>query len=465
MFNIFLTVFFSTLAFAFLEPYFFIGYLISIALFGLYQAIFMANAGGAWDNAKKIVEIELKEKGTPLHAATVVGDTVGDPFKDTSSVAMNPVIKFTTLFGLLAVELAVTLAATQGRGLSRVPVRALLRDLARSSSGARSTACASRPEPPRWARPPTAARWPAASNAGAERKSAVALRFLATAVGALPVPAAAWLGRRLGDVAYATLGRRRRLALANLTQAFPDLPPAARRGIARRSFQHLGMAVGEGCFVLHRPLARVTEQIRVSGLDHVRTALDRDGRGLVLSAHLGNWELLTLAPALTGLPLTVVARALDLPSLHAWADRLRRTTGVEVIDKRHALRPVLEALKRGRLVGVLLDQNASRREGVFVPFFGRLASTSRSIAVLALRTRTPIIPVFARRLAPGRHEITIHPELPLPTAGDEGAIRTLTASCTAAIEAAIRATPDQWLWCHDRWRTRPPGEGRQSPVA
>ena len=116
MFNIFLAVFFSTLAFAFYEPYFFIGYLISIAMFGLYQAIFMANAGGAWDNAKKIVEVELKMKGTPLHAATVVGDTVGDPFKDTSSVAMNPVIKFTTLFGLLAVELAVQLHGRSGGG-------------------------------------------------------------------------------------------------------------------------------------------------------------------------------------------------------------------------------------------------------------------------------------------------------------------------------------------------------------
>jgi K(+)-stimulated pyrophosphate-energized sodium pump len=120
MFNIFLSVFFGTLAFAFVEPYFFIGYLISIALFGLYQAIFMANAGGAWDNAKKIVEVELKQKGTPLHDATVVGDTVGDPFKDTSSVAMNPVIKFTTLFGLLAVELAVSLHHEQGPMLTHV---------------------------------------------------------------------------------------------------------------------------------------------------------------------------------------------------------------------------------------------------------------------------------------------------------------------------------------------------------
>src|SRR3954464_10855911 len=116
MFNIFLAVFFGTLGFAFLEPYFFIGYLISIAVFGLYQAIFMANAGGAWDNAKKVVEVELKKKGTPLHDATVVGDTVGDPFKDTSSVAMNPVIKFTTLFGLLAAELAVEIAKPEKGG-------------------------------------------------------------------------------------------------------------------------------------------------------------------------------------------------------------------------------------------------------------------------------------------------------------------------------------------------------------
>jgi K(+)-stimulated pyrophosphate-energized sodium pump len=120
MLNIFIAVFFATLAFAFIEPFFFIGYLFSIAIFGLYQAIFMANAGGAWDNAKKIVEVELKQKGTPLHDATVVGDTVGDPFKDTSSVALNPVIKFTTLFGLLAVELAVQLTATQGSNLTHI---------------------------------------------------------------------------------------------------------------------------------------------------------------------------------------------------------------------------------------------------------------------------------------------------------------------------------------------------------
>jgi len=120
MLNIFIAVFFATLAFAFVEPFFFIGYLISIAVFGLFQAIFMANAGGGWDNAKKIVEVEMKQKGTPLHDATVIGDTVGDPFKDTSSVALNPIIKFTTLFGLLAVQLAVSLTASRGSTLTHV---------------------------------------------------------------------------------------------------------------------------------------------------------------------------------------------------------------------------------------------------------------------------------------------------------------------------------------------------------
>src|SRR4051794_29287655 len=126
MLNIFLAVFFATLAFAFVEPFYFIGYLISIALFGLFQAIFMANAGGAWDNAKKVVEVELKEKGTPLHSATVVGDTVGDPFKDTSSVALNPIIKFTTLFGLLAVELGVQLASQYGAMMSHLLAAAFI---------------------------------------------------------------------------------------------------------------------------------------------------------------------------------------------------------------------------------------------------------------------------------------------------------------------------------------------------
>jgi KDO2-lipid IV(A) lauroyltransferase len=275
---------------------------------------------------------------------------------------------------------------------------------------------------------------------------------------ALPVGASAWLGRRLGDAAWVLLGRRRRLALANLAQALPELRRADRRRVARASFEHLGMMLTEGCVVLRTPLERVITQITVEGMEHLRAVMDRHGRAIVLTAHLGNWELLSLAPALTGYPLTVVARALDSAALGAWADRLRRTAGVEVIDKRQALRPVLAALRRGRLVGVLLDQNAARHEGVFVPFFGRPASTSRSVALLALRTSTPVVPAFARRISPGQHRVTIHPALPMPPGKGDDAVLTLTARCAEAIEAAVRATPEQWLWIHDRWRTRPAAE-------
>jgi Kdo2-lipid IVA lauroyltransferase/acyltransferase len=305
-----------------------------------------------------------------------------------------------------------------------------------------------------WAPRRTEERWPAADSL--TRPGSAALRLGAAVVAALPLPVAAWLGRRLGDLAYAALARRRRLALRNLTTAFPGLSPADRHRVARRSFQHLGLVFAEGCVVLRRPLDEVTRHIRVAGLHHLRAVMEEHGRALVLTAHLGNWELLTLAPVLTGYPLTVVVRPLDSSALDAWAERLRRTAGVEVVAKRAALRPVLAALRRGRLVGILLDQNAARHEGVFVPFFGREASTSRAMAVLALRTRTPVLPAFTRRIEPGRHEIVIHPPLALPPGTDGEAIRELTASCTRAIEDAVRATPEQWLWSHDRWRTRPP---------
>jgi KDO2-lipid IV(A) lauroyltransferase len=177
----------------------------------------------------------------------------------------------------------------------------------------------------------------------------------------------------------------------------------------------------------------------------------------MLTAHLGNWEYLTAAHRLIGHPLAVVVRPLDSPVLDEVAAALRRKTGAELIDKRGALRPVLEALRRGRMVGILLDQNATRREGVFVPFFGHAASTSRSVALLALRTGTPIVPIFIQREGVGRHRVIVEPPLPLPPSNDlEGAIVELTALCTQAIEAAVRRTPEQWLWSHDRWRTRPP---------
>lgn len=253
------------------------------------------------------------------------------------------------------------------------------------------------------------------------------------------------------------LPRRRRLALDNLALAFPGLSSAARHDLAHRSWQHLGMTLVELARLLGRPLEATLGELTLDGVEHLQRVMDEHARALVLTAHLGNWEYLTAAHHLAGYPLSVVVRRLDPPALDRLAAAMRRKTGVKLIDKRGALRPVLEALHRGGLVGILLDQNAARREGVFVPFFGRIASTSRSLALLAVRTGAPVVPIFIRREGPGRHRVSIEPPLARPTAnGPTQAIVELTARCTQTIEAAIRRTPEQWLWSHDRWRTRPP---------
>jgi Kdo2-lipid IVA lauroyltransferase/acyltransferase len=212
--------------------------------------------------------------------------------------------------------------------------------------------------------------------------------------------------------------------------------------------------------LLARPLEETLRRIQIDGLEHVRSVMDQHGRALLLTAHLGNWELLPVACRLTGYPLSVVLRPLDAPWLDRLARRMRERSQVDLIDKRSALRPVLRALAEGAMVGILLDQNASRREGAFVPFFGHAASTSKSLAVLALRTGTPIVPAFIRR-ENTLHRVVVGPPLPLPPAGivGEAAVVALTARCSEAIERAIRTTPEQWLWMHDRWRTRPPAEG------
>ncbi len=281
---------------------------------------------------------------------------------------------------------------------------------------------------------------------------------LAATVGRLPLPMAAWVGRRVGDIAYALFPGRRRLALANLGHVFPERSAAERRRIYRDSCRHLGLVFVELCELLARPLPRFLERITIDGLEHVEAVMATHGRALALSAHLGNWELLSAAHRLSPYHLAVVIRPLDSPALNALADAVRNKTGVELIDKRRALRPVLSALGQGRIVGILLDQNASRREGVFVPFFGRPASTSRSIALLAVRTGTPVLPIFARRERAGRHRVMVLPPLAPPQTNDtEAAVVELTARCTSTIEAAIRQTPEQWLWMHNRWRTQPPG--------
>jgi KDO2-lipid IV(A) lauroyltransferase len=260
-------------------------------------------------------------------------------------------------------------------------------------------------------------------------------------------------GRRIGDLLWWLLPRRRRVALANLERGFgTSRSPAELRSLARRSFQHLGMNLVEVCRYFLRPTDIMLSRVRVEGGEHLRAAAAQ-GRGiLVLTAHYGNWELLAAAHGLVGLPLSIVVRPLDHPLLDEMAARFRRRSGAELIIKRQAVREVLQALRRQRMVGILLDQNATRSEGVFVPFFGVPASTSKGLAVIALRTGAPVVPVFLRREPDGRHCMEVGPPIPAPADGDPD---TYTATFNEVIEAAVRRAPEQWLWMHARWRTRP----------
>ncbi|HUP35050.1 MAG TPA: lysophospholipid acyltransferase family protein [Candidatus Limnocylindria bacterium] len=260
-------------------------------------------------------------------------------------------------------------------------------------------------------------------------------------------------GRRLGDVLWWVLPRRRAVALDNLQRSLGgERSPAEIRRLARRSFQHVGMNLVEACCYLLRPTHVMLSRVRMEGREHFQAAASQ-GRGvLVLTAHFGNWELLAAAHGLSGLPLSIVTRPLDHPLLDDLAARFRCRSGAELIVKRQAVREVLTALKRQRMVGILLDQNATRAEGVFVPFFGALASTSKGLALLALRTGAPVVPVFLRREPGGRHCMDVGAALPPP---EDGLVTTYTTAFNRVLEEAIRRAPEQWLWMHDRWRTRP----------
>lgn len=286
--------------------------------------------------------------------------------------------------------------------------------------------------------------------------AAVGLRLMfppAWLLAHLPPAASLAVGRRIGDLLWWLLPRRRRMTAENLRRALgAERSPDELARLGRRSFQHLGMTLVEACRYFLRPTDVMLSMVHVQGGDHLRTAAAQ-GRGvLILTAHYGNWELLAAAHGLTGLPLSIVVRPLDHPLLDELAARFRRRSGAELIVKRQAVREVLQALRRHRMVGILLDQNATRSEGVFVPFFGVPASTSKGLALLALRTGAPVVPVFLRRDPDGRHCMEVGPVIPPPADDD---VAAYTATFNRVIEANIRRAPEQWLWMHARWRTRP----------
>ena len=284
---------------------------------------------------------------------------------------------------------------------------------------------------------------------------ASALRGLMGCFRALPYGASLAAGRALGrTVGWADRSHLERVR-AQLTEAFGEGSPESR--LAAAVYAHVGMCFAEMAWVEGRARrGEIGAWVRIEGMEHVQAALSK-GRGLaIVSGHVGNWELGAVAMAAAGIPLSIVARPLDNPRLDAILVAIRRAGGSEVIGKRNALRATREILARGRAMAILIDQDA-REHGVFVPFFGKEASTIPSIAAITQRAGAPLVVTAMRRSADHlTHTLTFEPVEPPAPSGDriEDA-RRLTALLTAKLEARIRLAPEQWLWMHQRWRTRP----------
>jgi KDO2-lipid IV(A) lauroyltransferase len=274
------------------------------------------------------------------------------------------------------------------------------------------------------------------------------------------------IGKRLGRILFALSPRHRRMARANLDRAFSDtLSGEEKDRIARASFAHLGLLFCDSVAIPRVDPAHLEKLAVFEGLDRVRSVYAR-GKGVFLfSGHYGNWEIAALLQGHMGLPMSMVARPLDNPFLERRMYRYRTLSGNQVIHKRGAAREVLRAIRQGRGVAIIIDQNVRGEDGVFVDFFGTPASTTPSLATLALKTEAPIVPVFSVPLPDGRYRIQYLPEVEFRRSGDtKRDILELTQLCTRIIEEQIKREPEYWVWMHRRWRTRPPEERPGEPA-
>ena len=267
------------------------------------------------------------------------------------------------------------------------------------------------------------------------------------------------LGRSLGTLAFLLDGRRRRIALANLRTAFGrEKRPAELQAIAGASFRHFGQVMADILKLANFDRSKIEGLVTVEGWENLTNAI-RLGKGILLfSAHFGNWELGSLIIS-RAVKLNVVARALDNELMEAELVRFRRRLGSHIIYKQQAARGILQALRNGEAVAILIDQNVLRVQAVFVDFFGRPAGTTPVLGAFALRTGAPLVPAYCLPVASGRYLLKILPPPAVVLDGDVGTnVLKITQICTKIIENEIRSNPGFWLWFHDRWRSRPKEE-------
>ncbi|MBI3015875.1 MAG: lysophospholipid acyltransferase family protein [Candidatus Tectomicrobia bacterium] len=283
----------------------------------------------------------------------------------------------------------------------------------------------------------------------------------------LPLRPALVLGAGLGLLAFRLMGRRRQIAVDNVHQALgAQVTPQEEKRIVRESYKNLGRTLMEFCRIPRLNSNNLTRLVEIEGLEKVVQALAK-GRGVVLiTAHFGNWELMPPATALRGYPLRVIVRPMDWAPLDMVVSEIRSMHGTKLISKWQGMSDILSTLRQGEAIGILMDQNTVAREGVFVDFLGRPASTTIGVALAAIRTGAPVLPAHIVRLGKGKHRMFIGDEIPVITTGDlHRDIETNTARFSQALESFIRAHPDHWLWLHQRWKTQPSDAARVAAAA
>ena len=288
-----------------------------------------------------------------------------------------------------------------------------------------------------------------------------AVKSVLVTLGHLPATTAMTVGQSIGKLAYALAGNLRKTGATNLRLAFPEKTEAERAALLRECFNNLGRQLGLFSQFATRPLADLQNLIEVEGLEHIEAAKAHMNSGLILfTAHLGAWELTSFGPSLFGHPFSFIVRRIDNPKIEDLVDRVRMRFGNVTIDKLSAARSMLKLLREKAMLGLLPDLNALDAEAIFVDFFKVPAATNFIMAKLALRTNSPIIPIFAPWSEEKRkYLLIIGPPVSFERTGDEEHdVRQLTTTISQMIENTIRRYPGQWLWIHKRWKTRPKGE-------
>jgi Kdo2-lipid IVA lauroyltransferase/acyltransferase len=280
-------------------------------------------------------------------------------------------------------------------------------------------------------------------------------------LGAVPRPVARSIGSGVGSIAYRVVPRLRRVGLRNLELAFPQISDAEREEILRRLYRNLGWLLAEFCQMPRYTQENTAGFLRCEGLEHYLTARERGKGVLIVTGHLGAWELSSFYHSLMGYPMSMVIRRLDNARVDALVNGIRCRHGNRVLHKDDFARGLLAAMRQGETVGILMDTNMTPPQGVFVPFFGRMACTASGLARVALKTGAAVLPGFMLwEESEQKYVLRFGPEICLVRTGDdERDIVENTARFTTAIEKTIREYPDQWLWVHRRWKTRPEGEG------